>query len=244
MKINPNLNLILKDIYLFDIEACHYNIMKQLGMDISELDENDKTQRNIMIGKMMQQNPKLTSILRTTTTSIIDEYLRRNNIKDDEIVIRQYDGVILTKALTETHIGSIPLIKRKNYKIFIASIDRKKYIAEDTYEGRLSIKGVPYKYQEMNEIYSKLCKLNFGKKGAIFRGMQNIKESFLNSKNCKLFGIPLKNGKYNIFLLKYGEMQVSVQTLNIMDPDDIDKNWYFNFYIIPFTKSITWEFVR
>lgn len=243
MKINKNLNLILKDIFLFDIEACHYNIMKQLGMDISELDENDKTQRNIMIGKMMSNNPKLTSILRSTTESIIDEYIRRNNIQDDEIVIRQYDGLILTRALVETEIGSIPLKKRKQYSIFISSIDRNKYIAEDL-TGQQSIKGVPHRYPEIDLIYSKICKLNFGKKGAIFRGLQKIKDDFLSSNNSKLFGIPLKNGKYNIFLTRYGEMQVSEQTLKIMDPDDIDKEQYFNFYIVPFTKSITWEFVR
>ena len=243
MKINKNLNLILRDIFLFDIEACHYNIMKQLGMDISELDANDKTQRNIMIGKMMSKNPKLTSVLRNTTDSIIDEYIRRNNIQDDEIVIRQYDGLILTRALTETEIGSIPLKKRKQYSIFISSIDRSKYIAEDLL-GQQSIKGVPFRYPEIDAIYSKICKLNFGKKGAIFRGLQQIKDDFLASDNCKLFGVPLKNGKYNIFLTRYGEMQVSEQTLKIMDPDDIDKHRYFDFYIIPFTKSITWEFVR
>ena len=71
----------MKDLYLYDIEACHYNIVKHLGIDTSELDENDKTKRNIQIGKMMRKNPRLTSVLRSTTRSIIDEYIRRNNIQ-------------------------------------------------------------------------------------------------------------------------------------------------------------------
>jgi len=243
MKINPNLNLIMKDLYLYDIEACHYTIMKQLGLDISNLDKNDKTARNIAIGQMMKNNPRLTSVLRNTTKSIIDEYIRLNNIQDDEIVIRQYDGLILTRALTEGQIGNIALNRRKSYDIFICSIDRSKYISLDR-NFHTSIKGVSHRYPKMDEIYTQLCKLNFGKKGAIFRGLQNIKDRFLNSNDTKLFGIPLKNGKFNIFITRYGEMQVSEQTLKIMDPDDIDKQLYFNFYIIPFTKSIVYEFVK
>jgi len=243
MKINENLNLIMKDLYLYDIEACHYNIIKHLGLDTSELNENDKTGRNIAIGKMMRKNPRLTSTLRNTTASIIDEYIRRNKIQDDEIVIRQYDGMILTRGLRETEIGKIPLKKRNFFQIFICSIDRSKYISLDQ-SFKTSIKGVPFRYPQMDEIYSQICKLNFGKKGAIFRGLQNIKDRFFNSEDTKLFGIPLKNGKFNIFITRYGEMQVSEQTLKIMDPEDIDKQRYFDFYIIPFTKSIVYEFVK
>lgn len=243
MKINENLRLVMTHLYLYDIEACHYNIIKHLGMDMTELDENDKLGRNIQIGKMMRKNPRLTSVLRNTTRSIIDEYIRRNNIQDDEIVIRQYDGLILTRGLDETDIGEIPLKMRRFYQIFIASIDRTKYISLDG-SFKTSIKGVPFRYPHMDMIYEKICKLNFGKKGAIFRGLQNIKDSFLTSDDAKLFGVPLKNGKFNIFLIRYGEMQVSEQTLKIMDPDDIDKERYFNFYITPFTKSIVYEFVR
>jgi len=243
MRINENLKLVMKDLYLYDIEACHYNIVKHLGMDTSELDENDKTGRNIQIGKMMRKNPRLTSVLRSTTRSIIDEYIRRNNIQDDEIVIRQYDGLILTRGLQETEIGTIPLKRRRFYQIFISSIDRVKYISLDS-SFKISIKGVPFRYPHMDIVYEKICKLNFGKKGAIFRGLQNIKDNFLNSEDTNLFGVPLKNEKFNIFLKRYGEMQVSKQTLKIMDSDDIDKERYFNFYIVPFTKSITYEFVR
>jgi len=243
MKINPNLKLVLKDLYLYDIEACHYNIVKKMGLDVSNLDENDKLDRNIEIGKMMRKNPRLTSVIRNTTRSIIDEYIRRNDIKDDEIVIRQYDGMILTRGLQETNVGQLPLNRRRFYQVFIASIDRSKYISLDSAE-KTSIKGIPFRYPHIDAVYQKICKLNFGKKGAIFRGLQNIKDAFLNSNDSKLFGVPLKNGKFNIFLKRYGEMQVSEQTLKIMDTDDIDKKRYFDFYIIPFTKSITYEFVR
>ena len=103
---------------------------------------------------------------------------------------------------------------------------------------------MPFRYSNIDFIYKKICKLNFAKKGAIFRGLQKIKDNFFESEDPYLFGIPLKNGKYNIFLKRYGELQVSEQTLKIMGTDDVDKERYFNFYIVPFTKSITYEFVR
>ncbi len=243
MKINEKLKLVLRDIYLYDIEACHYTIMTKLGMDLSGIDQDNKLERNIQIGKMMRKNPKLTSILRTTTRSIIDEYILRNNITDDDIILRQYDGIIITKPLTETDIQHVPLNIRKHFQIFISSIDRKKYIAFDS-ELNTSIKGVPFRYNAINKIYEQICRINYANKDSIFRNLQRIKDKFMNSNNPKLFGVPLKNGKVNVFLKSYGEMEISPQTLKIMDTDDIDKDRYFKFYIQPFTKSIVIEFVR
>ena len=78
MQLNENLNLILKDIFLYDIEACHYTIMKNLGYDMSKIPYENKLERNTQIGKMMRENPRLTSILRKTTESTIDEYILKN----------------------------------------------------------------------------------------------------------------------------------------------------------------------
>jgi len=243
MKINEKLKLVLRDVYLYDIEACHYTIMKKLGYDLSGLDENDKLQRNIQIGQMMSKNPKLTTILRTTTQTLIDEYILRNHIKDDDIVIRQYDGILLMKRLHETNIQEIPLNMRKYFEIFIISIDRKMYIANDN-NREITIKGVPFRYEKMDQIYKRLCQINFANKTSIFKNLHKIKYDFLNSTDAYLFGIPTKKDKYNVYLKGYGEIEVSKQTLKIMDTDDIDKERYFNFYITPFTKSIVIENVR
>jgi hypothetical protein len=243
MKLNENLNLVLKDVFLYDIEACHYTILKNLGYDVSGIPYDDKFERNKKIGQMMRENPRLTSILRNKTESTINEYIMMNSISENDIVIRQYDGLILLKALRETNIGQIPLDLRKHFEIFISSVNRTRYIAQDS-KGKTTIKGVPFRYKEMDAIYEKICKINFGNKSAIFKGLQRIKDDILNSSNPHLFGIPLKNEKFNIFLKRYGELEVSGPILNIMDTDDIDKQKYFDFYITPFTKSIVTEFVR
>jgi hypothetical protein len=243
MNINENVKLILRDVYLYDIEACHYTIMTKLGMDLIGVDRDNKLERNIAIGKMMRRNPKITSMLRNTTRSIIDEYILRNNIQENDIILRQYDGIIITKTLKETDVNAIPLNIRRHYQIFISSMDRRKYIAFDS-QHETSIKGVSHIYDAMDKIYEQICRINYANKDSIFRNLQRIKDKFMTTNNARMFGIPLKNGKVNIFLKGYGEMEISPQTLKIIDTDDIDKERYFKFYIEPFTKSIVIEFVR
>jgi len=244
MKINQSTKLVLRDVYLYDIESCHYSIMQNLGLDMTGIEVDNKLERNIQIGKMMRKNPKLTSLLRNTTNSIIDEYIRVNEITDDDIILRQYDGILLyKKQLRVTDLKGIPLNIRKHFIIFISSIDRTRYIALNSEMG-VSIKGVPYKYDEMNDIYEQICKINYTNKESIFRHLQRIKDHIMTTKNAKLFGIPVADNKYNIYLKGYGQMEVTKATLKIMDPDDIDRDRYFNFYIAPFTKSIVVDFVR
>lgn len=243
MKLNSNLKLILRDVHVYDIEACHYRILDNLGFDLSNIDPEDKLGRNIQIGQMMRDNPRITSLLRTTTESIINDYINENQIKDDDIVIRQYDGLLLTRILHNTNIGHIPLERRKTFQIFISSIDRTKYIALDN-NFEVSIKGVAYRYEAIDKIYKRICKLIGLNKNSLFTNLQKIKDEMLNSKDTELFGIPNKNKRFTIFLRGYGELEVSKSTLKIMATDDVDKERYFKYYIEPFTKSITFEFVR
>ena len=241
MKINPHLKLILNEVYVYDIESCHYTLMKNNGFDLGDIDPEDKLGRNIAIGKMMQQNPRITDFLRTTTIALIDEYITANEIEDDDIVIRQYDGLLLTKLLHKNNIQSIPLNLRKTFDVFISSIDKSMYIAMTTSQD-VSIKGVPFRYPHMDAIYKKICQLNFANKIALFKGLENIKRLVLDTTNIELFAIPNKNNRFSIFLLGYGEIEVSPGTVKLVDTDEIDKMRYFDIYISPFTKSIIAEF--
>lgn len=241
MDINKNCRLVLKNIYLYDVRACHYTILERLGFDLSNIDKHDKEKRNIQIGKLMKQNPRFVNVLRSQTNYLIDEYLLRNQVKDEELILRQYDGIIVTRTLTEEIGGYIPLELRLMFEIFIISIDRSKYIAFDGNE--VIIKGVPYKYERINQIYEKIVKINFNIPSRIFKRLQEIKDEIMFSKDPELFCIPIENEKYNVFLKEYGSLEITKQTMKMMEIDDIDRQKYFDFYIKPFTKSIVVEFV-
>lgn len=241
MKINPNLEFVLKEVYIYDIESCHYTLMKMNGYRLDNVDPNDKLSRNIAIGKMMQKNPRLTEFLRSTTISLIDEYITANEIEEDDIVIRQYDGLLLTKFLHKNNIQEIPLNLRRTFDVFISSIKKDMYIAIDTVQ-QTSIKGIPFRYLHMDQIYKKVCQLNFFNKPELFKGLERIKNLILNSNDVNLFAIPTKDGKLSIFLKGYGEMEITSNTLKLVDADEIDKRRYFNIYLSPFTKSIVSQY--
>jgi hypothetical protein len=243
MKVNDKLPFFIRDVYLYDIEACHYTILQKIGYDMSQIDKDDKLKRNIQIGMLMKKNPQLTNLLRGTTASVIDEFIKTNFIKEDEILLRQYDGIITTRTLKVTDTGHIKLEMRKHFEIFIVSIDRTKYLSLDN-TGAVTIKGLAYKYPEMENILSRLCKIRFANKVEIFTQLQKIRELVLHSKNPTLFAIPIKENIYHIFFKDYGEMEIKKPMLSILDTDDIDKEKYFKIYLEPFTKSIVLENLR
>lgn len=241
MIINKDCRLFLRDVYSYDIKSCHYTILKRKGLDVSWIDKDNKLKRNIQIGKWMAQNPRISSMLRNVTNSIIDDYITKNNLKLEEIVLRQYDGIIVTRMLREITNQSIPLDLRTVFQVFISSFDRKMYIAFDG--NSETIKGIPFRYEEIDKIYQKILKINFLNKSSIFKGLHRIKNEFLECKNPALFCVPTNEDKYNVFLKKYGQIEISKQTIKILSTVDIDKKRYFNFYIKPFTQSIVSEFL-
>lgn len=241
MNINKNCRLFLNNVYSYDISSCHYNILKKLNLDISNIEKEDKTKRNIQIGKMMRDNPKLTSILRTTTESLIDEYILRNKISNDNIIVRQYDGIMTTKPLAITIDQYLPIDLQTIFSVFIISIDRTKFIATDG--NKISLKGISNRYEEMDKIYKKILFSNFANKNSLFNSLQEIKEKVLNSSNARLYSIPVGGNKYNIFLKQYGQFEISETLIKVLETSDIDKEKYFNYYLQPFFDSIAVEFL-
>ncbi len=239
MDINKTCKLFLKDVYLYDISACHYIILDQLGFDMSLIDRDDKLKRNTQIGLLQKENPRLTTVLRTTTISIINEYIRVNNIKPEELILKAYDGIITTRRLTETTDMYIPIDMQKYYEYMLISFDRQKYLAK-TYD-KISIKGVPHRYPEMDDMLRKLLNLNFANKVSIFKGLEDIKDKILNSNDAKLYCIPIGKNKYSIFFKGYGETQVSKTMIKILDTEDIDREKYFELYLRTFCESIVLE---
>jgi len=244
MKINETCRLYLTSTYLYDITACHFSIMKNYGLNLTGIDGDNKTERNILIGKMMQTNPRLTSFLRNTTAAIVDEFILESKIKDDELILKQYDGIIVNKIPRKLTSEIITLDFRSHFQTLIISINRNSYIAYDVTNDEVVIKGLSHKYDSMNEVLGKIVKIEFQRKRGLFRKLQEIKDEFMESNNSLLFCIPISNNKYSIFLKGYGELEISKQTAKIMDPNDIDKERYFDFYIRPFTESLVSEFVK
>jgi hypothetical protein len=240
MDINKNCKLFLRGVYLYDISSCHYVILEKLGFDISKIDKDDKEKRNTQIGLAIRDNPRLGSMLRNITTSTIDEYLKENNISENDIILRQYDGILLIKRLTITK-GHIPLDLQKFFDMFIISIDRSCYLGFTS--DSITIKGISSRYQKMDEVYRKLSRINYNSKESVFRGLEEVRKLIFNTDDIMLFCIESDEDRYSVFLKQYGEIEVSKSTAKLLDMNEIDRQKYFDFYLKPFTMSICKEFL-
>ena len=72
--------------------------------------------------------------------------------------------------------------------------------------------------------------------------MKNIKDEIMNSQNHFLYCIPAGD-QYNIILKDFGQIEITKSLSRIFSLEDLNREWYFNNYIRPFTESITVEFV-
>lgn len=239
MKINSE-RLFLTDVYSYDISACHFRILRGLGVDVSGIDFNNKKERNIKIGLLMRDNPNLTSILRTVTESTITEYLIRNKISDKDIVVRQYDGILTTRRLVETD-TLLPLELKGVFEKLIISYDRKKYIG--LINDETVVKGIQQRYETIDKLYEKLLRIPFIQKDVVFSSLQKFRESFLFSKDTSIFFIPESEKEGVVFLKQFGPTRISKAISRAIDPDEVDKQYYWKFYFEPFTKSIVKEFI-
>jgi hypothetical protein len=191
---------------------------------------------------LMRDNPKLTSIIRSTTESIIDEYILRNKISNQDLIIRQYDGFITTKLLKENITQYLPIELRVIFSVFIISSDRTMFIATDG--NQISLKGISNRYDEIDKIYKKVLFINYANKESIFISLEDIKDEILNSTNPWLYCIPSGDKKFHVFLKQYGSFEISDTMVKIIDTNDIDKEKYFEYYLRPFFESIVIEFVN
>jgi len=243
MELNKNIKSVLLDnCYVYDIVACHHTILNRLGYSMDSIEKHDKLKRNIQIGYILKNNPKITSILRKTTKSLVDEFILRNCINNNEIIINSYDGIIITKPINNPIYSGIELKLREIYQNFIISNDRCNYIALND-QNETIIKGIANRYEAMDYYYSRLLKINYMNKTSIFKSIQNIKDEILKSDDPELFCIPTRDDKYIIRLVRYNEMEISGSVIRMLDTDDIDKEFYFNKYLEPFVKSIVIEFI-
>jgi predicted DNA-binding ribbon-helix-helix protein len=246
MKFNNIKSLFLKDVYVYDIISCHYNLLKKYNLDISFIDDkNNKLERNIQIGKMMKYNKNFTSFLRKTTEQILDNFIYEYNISNEEIILRQYDGILSSKYIKINNDENEKYMKpqkRCKYDLFIISYNMDSYIAKDISLNKISIKGMLSGYENMKKYYEKIMNINYANKTSIFKSLNKIKNDFMNSSNLYDFCIPTNDNKYLIYINDYGEFIIDQNTINILDPNEIDKKLYFQKYLQPFIRTIIKEY--
>lgn len=97
---------VYTNLYEYDVKSCFYNILKKINYDgIDKLENYEKLKRNIAIGIMQKNNPRLGKYLNRVSKNLIDCYIKENNLKNENIILRNKDGIITDTLLNNINIG-------------------------------------------------------------------------------------------------------------------------------------------
>jgi hypothetical protein len=232
--INKECSLILSDLYEYDFAACAYNVLKNIGWDLSGVNKRNKIQRNIQIGLIQRDNPDIAQYLQYTIDNLIDLYLRENHIKDHEIILRQKDGVVLTKPLKFTNF-TMKLEFRGIISKLIFSTDRRKWLKIHQ-SGDVVVKGLGKELYDAS-FYQLFRELNYANRSMLIQGVENIRRRILSSESISWFMLK-DDDCFLVPILDAGLIKVRKSTIKSVDCNDVDKDYLWNTYVWPFAQAI------
>ena len=230
--ISKTCNLVLSDLYSYDAVACSYNILKSVGWDLRDIDATNKERRNIQIGKLQMGNSVFSSLMIEQTNFLVDYNLKINNVKENEIITIQRDGVILTRPLKQT---STNFSLRSIISKMILSIDRKSYLLIHS-DGTVEVKGVRDKPINIS-FYNMFSNLNFYDKKLLLRSINFMRNSILNSNTNSWFAIE-DGDSVSIKLIGIGKIKLSKSSLSVIKSNEIDKIFIWEDYVWPFIQPL------
>jgi len=234
MPINKTCCLVNRNLYFYDFKSAYPRILNGIEWDFTNVDLTDKEGRNIQIGLAQRDNENLSSYLIETVTSLINYYVSRNGLKEEDIVVMQRDGFITKKQLLITD-ELMKLDFRGMIDLLIITTDRKKYLSVK--DGVVDIKGVQNVYDSLFEIYNRFKNLNFFDKKILYSQLHAIRKSVFKIEDKKFFMIPFNDEivvqSLNGPRIVSGEVAFSIK--------DIDKLKYYNHYFREFVESVFLE---
>lgn len=230
--INQTCPLIVRDLYSYDVVSAYPTILNQQFYNFQDINLDDKEARSIFLGKKQIGNSNLSEFLMESIDNIVKFYLLENSVSDSEIIVTQRDGFIIKKMLNNND-QFIEMKFREYIDILILSIDRKKYLYLS--DDKVTVKGMPHFYPELNKIYQLFSNLNFYDKSILFGQLDNIKQSILKSDNKMLFMIP-KDEDHYIVSTYTGD--IIIKDPDMISLNKINKVKYFQHFIKDFLNSI------
>ena len=234
MEISKNSSLVLSTLFSYDFSACAYNILKSIGWDLSNIDFDDKKKRNIQIGLLQKDNPRLAKFLLNSINNLVNHYFIINDITQDNLVVRARDGFIINKKM-ENLDQTMPIDLRSIISKIIISTDRKKYLAIHT-NGNVEVKGIKNKTADVS-FYNLFRNLNFATKKSLVVGLESMRQTVLSSDNILWFSTT-DGYDYNVPIIGSGILKLNRASLQLIDPDELDKHFLWEEYIWPFARSI------
>lgn len=235
--IRKNFPNVLSNLYEYDFSSCVYNILNNIGWDLDEVDEEDKLKRNIQIGYIRRDNPRVSVYLENSMKSLIDYYLRINNIKDEEIVLRQKDGLILTKPMKNLN-ETMSLDFRGVISKLVTSLDRRKWlIIYSDPKSDVTVKGIKNNLYDRS-IYNFFRNFNYSNKHSLIDSIEKFRQVVYGERGRKSWYVLKEDDEYIVPIKEVGYMKLRKSTISSLSIEDIDKRLLWEDYLWPFVESI------
>ena len=234
MEISKNCNLVLTTLFSYDFSACAYNLLKSIGWDLSNINYDNKEERNIQIGLLQRDNPRLAKFLLNSITNLVNHYFVINDITKDNLVVRARDGFIIKKKMNILD-HTMPIDLRSVISKFIISTDRKKYLAIHM-NGDVEVKGIKNKTIDVS-FYNLFKNLDFSTKRSLLIGLERMRQTILDSENILWFSTKDEKN-YNVPIIGSGILKLNKASLHLIDSEEIDKHFLWEEYIWPFARPI------
>lgn len=234
MEISKNCHLVLTTLFSYDFSTCAYNLLKSIGWDLSNINYDDKEKRNIQIGLLQRDNPRLAKFLLNSITNLVNHYFIINDITKDNLVVRARDGFIIKKKMNILD-HTMPIDLRSVISKFIISTDRKKYLAIHM-NGDVEVKGIKNKTVDVS-FYNLFKNLDFSTKRSLLIGLERMRQTILDSENILWFSTKDEDN-YNVPIIGSGILKLNKASLHLIDSGEIDKHFLWEEYVWPFARSI------
>jgi len=236
---NDSLSLINENVFLYDIRNCYSRILKKLNINLGEF--SSKKERNIKIGNYLKQNPKIFKRVREINKNSMINFIKQNNITEDDILFIEKDGLATTKYVGDYKNSDAILPELRNYyKITIKSISKRSAYLMLT-PNKLYIKGVRFKTTGIEDyLFENLTHLLLLDYQKMFKYLNMFRTKYFSEDNLDLFKIPTSNGYQ--FLLKNDKV-ITVKNLNNVNLSklNIDKYKYYKEHVETFIQSLVYE---
>lgn len=237
----------MRDLYYYDIVAAFPTIMRRQFYDFKDISLDNKEERSKFVGIQQIDNPQLSSFLNESVKNLIDYYIRVNELKKEDIIFRQKDGIISQKKMLNND-KFVELKMRKILSLLVIDTKRTSMLYFDDF-GELSVKGVSHYYSALDVIYKKIFEFDFYNIKMLMKQMEFLKQKIINASedNIKLYAIEKQVEKFNkglvteyTFMLKDNK-SITVKDIGYVNPKSIDTWKYFNHYFKIFFDPIYLE---
>jgi len=236
MRIIKDGPLIYSNLYIYDVRACGYNILRSIGWDVNGINYEDKNTRVVQIGLLQRDNPTLNIYINKVTSYIMEYYIKTNDLSENDVIIRTKDGIVTNKKIKNIK-NTMPIELRNIISKLIITIDRSAYMAI-CMNGDVVVKGIKNRTIDTS-FYDLFKNIDFGTKKSILFGLESIRRVVLSSDKIEWF-VKEENDKL-IMPLIYDDSVITINksSLNFIDHNEIDKSFVWKDLIWPFAETLT-----